>query len=227
MENVCLDLSAAHVRCFQDQGFLPLGLVTTDQELQRLGQTYNEICKRRRGYTPQEVTSLLGGRTPPALLAILSPEGVVPALKNTLFFRNARQAVLRLLGVDDAHLLSGWRIFYKPAHAGETPWHQDAAYRPPPHHGASVWMPLDPATHESSCLSYIGRSHLGGVLPHSPHDDHLVAENVDASQAAAVPIAAGEAIVHHCRTLHYAGPNMTDRPRRALVVVCQVTNDRS
>ena len=45
------------------------------------------------------------------------------------------------------------------------------------------------------------------------------------SEAVACPVAAGEAIVHHCRTLHSAGPNKTDKPRRALVVVCQVIGD--
>lgn len=225
MEDAFIDLKDEHVRCFQKQGFLNLGRVTTDQELAWLREIYDEICKRKKGYTPQELTSCLKGQPPPSLLAILSPEGTVPALKGTLFLRNARKAVTRLLGVEETQLINGWRIFCKPAHGGETPWHQDAAYRPPPHHGASVWMPLDPATSESSCLSYIGRSHLGDVLPHHPHDDHLVADNVESSGAVACPVTAGEAIVHHCRTLHSAGPNKTDRPRRALVVVCQVIGD--
>lgn len=222
MADAFVNLRDEHVRCFQEQGFLSLGRITTDQELMWLRETYDEIVKRKKGYTPQELASLLGERTPPSLLAILSPEGIVPTLKSTLFLRNAREAVTHLLGVEETRLLSGWRIFCKPAHGGETPWHQDAAYRPPPHHGASVWMTLDPATFESGCLSYIKRSHLGDVRPHHPHDDHLVTDNVESSEAVACPIAAGEAIVHHCRTLHYAGPNKTDMPRRALVVVCQV-----
>lgn len=222
MQDTTIGLRDDHVRCFQEQGFLPLGQVTTEQELAWLQEIYDEICKRRRGYTPQELTSYLTGQPPPSLLAVLSPEATVPALKDTVFLRNARKAVSRLLGVEDAALLSGWRIFCKPAHGGETPWHQDAAYRPPPHHGASVWMSLDPATPESSCLSYIGRSHLGDVRPHHPHEDHLVADHVDSSEAIACPVSAGEAIVHHCLTLHRAGPNKTDMPRRALVVVCQV-----
>jgi ectoine hydroxylase-related dioxygenase (phytanoyl-CoA dioxygenase family) len=222
MENDLIEVRDEHVRCFQEQGFFRLGRITTDEELRWLRETYDEIFKHKRGYIPHELTTLLGGRTPPSLEAILSPEAIVPTLKNTLFLRNARRAVARLLNVEDAHLRNGWRLFCKPAHADETPWHQDAAYRPPPHYGASVWMPLDPATSESSCLSYIGRSHLGDVQPHQPHDEHLVAENVDSSFAITCPISAGEAIVHHCKTLHYAGPNTTDLPRRALVIVCQV-----
>lgn len=222
MKEICLDLTTAHVRCFQEQGFLPLGRITTDQELAWLRETYDAILKQKRGYTPDELSTMLGGRTPPALIPLLSPEAVVPALKTTRFLHNARRAITRLLNVEDSRLLNGWRIFCKPAHGGETPWHQDAAYRPPPHHGASVWLPLDAATHESSCLSYISGSHLGGVRPHHPHDDHLVADSVDSSQAIACPAAAGEAIAHHCCTLHYAGPNTTAQPRRALVIVFQV-----
>lgn len=225
MQDTAINLRDHHVRCFQKQGFFPLGRITTEQELAWLREIYDDICKRRKGYTPQELTSYLTGQPPPSLLAILAPDVTVPALKNTLFLRNARKAVTRLLGVEESQLLSGWRIFCKPARGGETPWHQDAAYRPPPHHGASVWMSLDPATSESSCLSYIAGSHLGNVHSHHPHEDHLVADNVNSSEAVSCPVAAGEAIVHNCRTLHYAGPNKTDMPRRALVVVCQVIGD--
>src|SRR5437762_3205570 len=125
MHNTSVDLRDEHVRCFQEQGFLPLGLLTTEQELAWLREVYDEVCKRKKGYTPQELTSVLNGQPPPSLFAILSPEGTVPALKGTLFLQNARKAVARLLDVEDTHLLSGWRIFCKPAHGGETPWHQD------------------------------------------------------------------------------------------------------
>jgi ectoine hydroxylase-related dioxygenase (phytanoyl-CoA dioxygenase family) len=85
-------------------------------------------------------------------------------------------------------------------------------------------MPLDPSTSETSCLSYIGGSHLGDSRPHHFHDDHMIAEDVDASHAVACPRSAGEAIAHHCLTLHSAGPNASDRPRRAFVIVCRIAS---
>jgi hypothetical protein len=220
-----MKLTDEQVRQFQRQGFLSLGRMTTDAELVWLRDVYDLIVKRTAGRTPAELRKVIGSSGPISLVTIVSPEGIVPALKDTLFLRIARRMIARLLAVDEPCLLSGWRIFCKLAHGEETPWHQDAAYRPPPYHGASVWLPLDSATSESGCLSYLGGSHLGDVQPHHFHRDHLAVDSVDTSQAVMCPLAAGEATVHHCRTLHYAGPNITDQPRRALVVVCQVRGD--
>jgi ectoine hydroxylase-related dioxygenase (phytanoyl-CoA dioxygenase family) len=49
----------------------------------------------------------------------------------------------------------------------------------------------------------------------------LVATDIDPSQATVCALSLGEATVHHCRTLHYAGPNRTDKPRRGIAIVCQ------
>ena len=38
----------------------------------------------------------------------------------------------------------------------------------------------------------------------------------DVSPSVACPIPAGAATVHHCRTIHYSGPNYSERPRRAI-----------
>lgn len=210
---------------FREQGFLSFDRMTTDTELAWLRKVYDMIIKQKHGSTPETLSQAVWG-TPKSLVTIVSPERYVPELKNTLFLRNTRKIVAELLGVESTQLLSGWRLFFKAAHWGATPWHQDTAYRPPPYNGASVWMPLDPATSESGCLHYIGRSHREAIRPHHLHDDHWVADDVDVSQAVACPLAPGGAAVHSCRTLHYAGPNKTDRPRRAMVIVNQVAATR-
>lgn len=220
-----VELTDEQVRYFQTQGFLRCGRFTTDDELVWLRSVYDAVVKEKTGCRPSELATVIGRHGPLSLVTIVSPEGMAPALKNTLFLKNACQAVARLLAVEKTRILSGWRMFCKPPYGGETPWHQDAAYRPPPHVGASVWMPLDPATDDSSCLSYIQGSHLGQVRPHYFFHDHLTTDDVDRSLAVSCPLEAGEASVHHCRTLHYAGPNKTKWPRRALVVVCQVVAD--
>lgn len=218
---ISVDLTDERVHTFQEQGFLNLGRITTDKEIEWLRGVYDEIVKHYRGHIPDELVNAADGHAP-ALVTIVSPEHVVPELKNTIFFRNARKAMARLFDVKKTGIISGWRLFFKPPHRGKTPWHQDAAYRPPPHHGGTVWMPLDPATLESSCMHYLGGSHRGGLRPHSFHFDHLVTEDADDAQAVACPLSPGEATAHHCMTLHYASPNKTDRPRRALAVVFQV-----
>jgi hypothetical protein len=68
------------------------------------------------------------------------------------------------------------------------------------------------------------RTHALGVLPHhtighDPRVHGLEVDELDPSKAVACPIPPGGATIHHCRTLHYAGPNTTDSPRRAYILI--------
>jgi ectoine hydroxylase-related dioxygenase (phytanoyl-CoA dioxygenase family) len=218
----CIELRDEHIRHFQEPGFLRLGRLTTDREIVWLRNVYDEIVKQKTGYTPDERGHITVEPYQESLMTILSPERIVPELKDTIFCRNVHMVFARLFAVEETLLLTGWRMYCKRAHSKETPWHQDAAYRPPPHRSASVWLPLDPATLESGCMYYISRSHHEGVRPHHFHDDLLVVDDIDPTQGIACLLSAGEAVVHHCCTLHSAGPNKTDQSRRALAVVCQV-----
>lgn len=223
-------LSNEQVHSFATQGFLSLGRFTTEEELAWLRDVHDTIMKQKLGYTPAELATMriIDRAAVIALAMVFSPETIVPALKGTLFFSHTLRAIAHLLNVEQSCLSSEWRLVCKLAHGGETPWHQDALYRqsathgPLPHLGATVWMPLDPATAESGCLQYVSGSHFAEVRPHYFRDGHVMTDDVDSSQAVACPVAAGEALVHHCRTLHYAGPNRTERPRRAVQVLCRV-----
>jgi hypothetical protein len=220
------------VQQFHAQGFLRIGRMTTDEELEWLREVSDAIMKQKLGYSPVELSQLplVDKCAIRSLATVYAPEKVVPALGHSLFLRNALRLVSRLLSVDKSDLVSEWRLGCKLAHGGETFWHQDAVYRqdalgrPLPHLAAAVWIPLDQATLENGCLHYIRGSHLGKVRSHYLQNGHVVTADVDSSQAIAAPVSAGEAMVHHCRTLHYAGPNDTDKPRRAVQVICRVTS---
>jgi ectoine hydroxylase-related dioxygenase (phytanoyl-CoA dioxygenase family) len=105
------------------------------------------------------------------------------------------------------------------------PWHQDEGYWDPAFDqvGAGFWMPLDPATVESGCMSFIPGSHKGPVLRHGfmngdPRITTLVLEDkIDEKKAVPHPIPIGGCSIHHSRTLHYSGPNRTGNPRRVYV----------
>ena len=73
-------------------------------------------------------------------------------------------------------------------------------------------------------MQFIPGSHKGEVRWHRHIDNDptvhgLVTDDVDTSQAVACPIPVGGATFHTCRTMHYAGPNKTDHPRRAYILV--------
>ena len=114
-------------------------------------------------------------------------------------------------------------MIFKPETAGrDTPWHQDEAYWDQPGvtaHSLSVWMPLDDVTVDSGCMQFLPGSHRSEIIEYRNIGlgEPLVLEDApDLAGAVACPIPAGAATVHHCRTIHYSGPNTSARPRRAI-----------
>ena len=113
----------------------------------------------------------------------------------------------------------------KPAKDGAaTPWHQDEAYWDPAyeHRGLSIWIPLQPATLENGCMQFVPGSHHLGVQPHqliNPDSHGLELQSLElVEEAVACPLPPGGATIHFSRTLHYAGPNTSTEPRRALIM---------
>ena len=108
-----------------------------------------------------------------------------------------------------------------PRDGAPTPWHQDEAYWDPhaDHTAISVWVPLQDVDESNGCMAFVPGSHREPVLPHRliHPDAHglRLADDTEPAGAVACPIPTGSATVHAGRTLHYAGPNRTDRPRTA------------
>lgn len=135
-----------------------------------------------------------------------------------------------LLDADDVRVF--WdKTFTKPTAAEgtrESVWHQDWPYNPIDRRGfMSVWFAVEEVTAEMGAMRFVPGSHRLGPLgrfdlvgtEHAwdfvlrPEDRELVSEPVT------VPLAAGEATVHDGLTLHGAGPNLTDRPRRGWTMI--------
>src|SRR5579885_2360414 len=91
----------------------------------------------------------------------------------------------------------------------------------------SIWIPLQEATIENGCMQFVPGSHLRQVISHHTinNDPRIhglevdTVDSVDTSTAVACPIPAGGATIHHNRILHYAGPNHSDIPRRAYILM--------
>jgi ectoine hydroxylase-related dioxygenase (phytanoyl-CoA dioxygenase family) len=157
---------------------------------------------------------------------ILNPSRYAPELARTVFRANAEAAAAQLLGPGTA--FRGDHAIRKAPHSDAiTPWHQDEAYNEPDqdYNELSIWIPLQPATLENGCMHFVPRSHAQGVLPHHPigNDIRIIGLEVDdaaerGASGVACPLPAGGATIHHCRTVHYTGPNRSDEPRRAYIL---------
>ena len=139
-----------------------------------------------------------------------------------------RPAVIELVAklVHGEPVLMGVETFNKPARVGSgVPPHQDNAYfcQAPPD-VLTVWIAMDAATEENGPIFYVKGSQ-GAIHPHRPSG---VAGNSmglakmpqhDEADVFRGTLDAGDALIHHCQTIHWSAPNKTDHSRCGLLMV--------
>ncbi|MFA9480274.1 phytanoyl-CoA dioxygenase family protein [Phycisphaerales bacterium AB-hyl4] len=122
-------------------------------------------------------------------------------------------------------VLMAVETFNKPAKTGSgVPAHQDNAYfcRTPPD-VLTVWLAVDAVTLANGPVSYVRGSHKLGMLPHKPSGVAGNSMGLDAPYDDSDPFVGtldpGDALIHHCQSIHYSAPNTTDQPRCGLLMV--------
>jgi phytanoyl-CoA hydroxylase len=110
-----------------------------------------------------------------------------------------------------------------------TPPHQDNAELKATANVVTIWLALDPVDDANGCLLYIPGSHKLGFRPHGKPVGHAEAGGMLdyglADESAGVPIhlQPGDAVAHHGTTIHWTGPNNSQRNRRAVTMVFRGT----
>lgn len=218
-------------------GFLLIEGLSSDEEVAPLRAIFDRMFSERRGWDAGDLFDMIGPDSPEQELALpqlLRPSRYEPLLRQTKLASSARSIAEQILGPklenDLEHAIS------KPAFNGAaTPWHQDDAFHRKGSgvpESISIWMPLQDVTVESGCMRYIRGSNLGPLYPHrSPHNDPRIhgLETIslpDLTNCVAVPMRAGDAVIHLSRTLHGAGVNTSDQPRRAYILGYSVKTRR-
>ena len=83
---------------------------------------------------------------------------------------------------------------------------------------------------DNGAMQFIPGSHFSSVEHEQAADTNALldlGDQVDESKAVAVALPAGGVTLHHCQTLHYTAPNVTDRQRRAFVMHLMITGTKS
>jgi hypothetical protein len=221
------ELPASTIEQFWEEGFTRIERITTDEEIEWLRRLYDVMMRGEVEDTVliRDVMVRLDEPRGDRVSQIIKPELTVPALKNTLFWRNGRKLAAAILDAE-ADTLEGWgHMVRKAPHDDEVlAWHQDEGFWDPQYdyRALAVWLALDPATEESGCMTFRPRSHKQGVQHHAlgagdPAVTYLEITNVDESDAQLQPVPVGSVSIHHCRTMHKSGPNKSDHVRRAYV----------
>ena len=226
-QNFEVDIDESDIAFFAENGYLAVEQITSDAELEWLRSRYDDLIARpRSGFLDGvfDLTRSYGTTDEPKIGQLLFPERIVPAIRQSSMWRNAYRIASRLLGVAQPKVESwGHLIFKTPNSRIATPWHQDEAYWEVDkcYNALGTWMPLDDVFVENGCMWFLPGSHRGDVLRHrhggGDPSVHILEldEACDISAGVPVPLKAGGMTFHHCRTLHYAGPNNTAGIRRA------------
>ncbi len=151
---------------------------------------------------------------------------VAPAFHDLVFFRPLVSVAEQLL--DGKVRFWHDQVFVKPACDGAVvAWHQDYSYwtRTVPCAHLTAWIGLDDSDEENGCVRYVPASHRWPLLPReSLAGDmdtvlaYLSEEQRENFRPMPALLRAGEASFHHPMTLHGSFENISDRPRRGVVI---------
>jgi ectoine hydroxylase-related dioxygenase (phytanoyl-CoA dioxygenase family) len=217
-------LSREEVERFHDEGFLSVPHITSEEEVLRIRGLYDRLFDQRTGWDKGDFFDFAGNDEPgsaPTVPQLLNPSRYEESLLETEFRSNAHAMAKQLLG-PTAELVFEHAMMKPAMTGGETPWHQDEAFYPKftDYHSVTFWMPLQAVDLVNGCLDFIPGSNNGPLLPHrsinnDPRIHGLEAVGADGNKKVTCPLQVGGATVHHYRTLHHAGPNLSNGPRRA------------
>ncbi|HAI10247.1 MAG TPA: phytanoyl-CoA dioxygenase family protein [Phycisphaerales bacterium] len=226
-------LTAQQIAQYHVEGYITLDALTSPEEVLQIREIYDDLFDRQVGRENGDQFDL-GGSDEDGVKAklpqILGPSRYAPQLKQMQLYANAQAVAQQLLGSNAK--VTGDHAINKPALDGaQTPWHQDEAYWDPKqiYEAMSIWIPLQDVTVENGCMQFIPGSHRLDIVEHQSiggdtrvHGLEVCDPKLDVSSAVACPIPAGGCTIHSNRTMHYAGANLTDNPRRALIIMASL-----
>jgi ectoine hydroxylase-related dioxygenase (phytanoyl-CoA dioxygenase family) len=219
-------LSADTKAEFWERGFTKVDKITSDEEIDWLRDVYDALFEGGAGaFVVKDVMTRIDQQRGVRVSQIIRPENYLPQLKETQFWKNSRRLAAEILDLP-LEAMDGWGHMVRKAPRDDEsiPYHQDEAFWDPSfdYKSLGVWMPLDPATVETGCMSLVPGSHKKGIVTHKfglgdPAVTYIEAADPPAERAVLHPIPIGGASFHHCRTIHGSGPNVSDKPRRAYI----------
>jgi len=226
-------LTQEQIDTFRSEGYIPIGKLIEDSDLEELRSEYDRTFDEARESTLYRNLSADGGA------AQRHDEGAEEEMLQIMQMCERSLAFRRLLYhepiLDIAEDLIGPNIqlfhdqaLFKPAHhGGPIHPHQDNAYwRCLPANLVSCWLTLDDVDVDNGAMHLLPGSHLA-AMGHERGDVLLDAGTPDPAESRVVPLPAGGALFHHCQTLHFTPPNRTDRQRRAFAIHFMTPGTRS
>jgi ectoine hydroxylase-related dioxygenase (phytanoyl-CoA dioxygenase family) len=224
-------LTDAQLASFKENGYLSLDRITSPEDAANIRNTLVDLFERKAGHEQGAYFNFAGNekdKDAPSVPQIMAPRNFAGDLAKSEFRRNATRLAEQILGPEVRFHVD--HTLMKPALTGAaTPWHQDEAFKDPKMvaQEISFWMPLQPVNEVNGCMMFAPGTNRGEILPHrTPGNDpgvHAIEiyEGVDMDKVVSCPLPTGGCTIHTGRTAHGAGPNRSDAPRYAYVLIFQ------
>jgi phytanoyl-CoA hydroxylase len=215
------------VQFYEANGYVQLDDVLSGPEVERLRVAMQQAVDDRNVFQKN-----LGPRTDPGyakvFLQMVNIWERYPAIEEYVLNPRIGEIARRLTRSSFVRLWHDHALIKYPTDSKATAWHQDKVYWPMHENAAlSCWMALDDVTIEKGCMWFIPGSHTFGPLDPvdlgTATEESLLArfpeERRSQFKAVAIEMKAGSCTFHNGLTFHYAGPNKTESPRRAMVSI--------
>lgn len=217
-------VSQEQIEFFKENGFVQIDNILSQQELAELREFMDEIMDSNQKNSIQ--TDNKGGAYFRVLNQRVNTWRDHAGMARYTTHPRFAVAALQLTGAEGIRLFHDHALLKMPEDSKETPWHQDLPYWPMNEKGAlSIWVALDDVDEINGCMMFIPRSRNAGKLnPISLVDPQDIFEYVkgtdeEIQKPVICRMNAGSCTFHDGLCFHYAFPNHSQKPRRALAII--------
>jgi ectoine hydroxylase-related dioxygenase (phytanoyl-CoA dioxygenase family) len=219
-------LSEEQIAFYQENGYIQINDVFSQEELDEISALTDEINERIEKTLPP-----IEERTPyqQAFLQVVNVWREDERFRKFTFHPVVGDIARRLMRADHVRLWHDHLMTKLPGNAGRaTDWHQDFPYWPMTEGGPmSVWIPMQDVGLENGCMHFVPKSHdwnLREVVrididEHADIFDAIRDKRPEEVQRVYCPLKRGSVTFHNGLTIHYAGKNLTDQPRKVFSVI--------
>lgn len=217
-------VSEDKVDFYRENGFVKVDNVLSDDEVVELREYMEEAMFWEQGRSHK--SDKKGGSYYRVLNQKVNAWRDHAGLCKYTFHPRISRLALQVSGGNGIRFFHDHILWKMPEDSKETPWHQDFPYWPMNEHGAfSIWIALDDVDEENGCMMFVPKSHkIGNFNPINladPQDiyDYAKGTGIEEQQPVIARMKAGSCTFHNGLTFHYAHPNKTAKPRRALAII--------
>ncbi|MFC5451191.1 phytanoyl-CoA dioxygenase family protein [Paenibacillus aestuarii] len=212
------------IEFFKQNGFVQIDNIISPQELEELRGFMDEIMDSNHANSIQ--TDKRGGTYYRVLNQRVNTWRDHAGMARYMSHPRFSKAALQLTGAQGIRLFHDHALLKMPEDSKETPWHQDLPYWPMNENGAlSIWIALDDVDESNGCMMFIPRSRQAGKLNAisltEPQDifEYVKGTDVENEKPVICRMKAGSCTFHDGLCFHYAYPNYSQKPRRALAII--------